>query len=74
MISLDPNLYQKVPGLFALSELPQALDLEGDSVVSRVGSLEDGTPLFEVYRFDRRAFLELARQEEKTPAAEIGQG
>src|SRR5689334_21350215 len=48
----DFNLahFVKVPGYIPLSELPEVLDMEGDSVVMRIGTLDDGTPLFEVFR------------------------
>jgi hypothetical protein len=50
MHNFNPSDFVKVPGYIPLSELPQVLDLEGDSIVVRVGALDDGTPLFEVFR------------------------
>jgi hypothetical protein len=46
----NPNDFIKVPGFIPISELPDVLDMEGDSVVMRAGTLDDGTPLFEVFR------------------------
>lgn len=36
--------------LHSVSELPEVIDLEGDTILIRIGPLDDGTPLFEVFR------------------------